>query len=102
MKIIDILGAGALAATAIAALPAEAQRYGHDGYRDGRGWHDDGRHGWRDDGRRDWRDGRGYDRRYHDGGRRGYRHGYRVRTRTVCEWQRSYYGPVRRCFQVRR
>jgi len=96
MKIIGILGAGILATMALGAGPAEAQRYGYDGYRDGRGWQ-----GGRDH-HRGWREGRGYDRGYYGDQRRGYRQGYRARTRTVCQWDRGYYGPVRRCFRVRR
>lgn len=99
MKIIAVFAAGALAAGTLAAVPADAQRYG---------WHGDRGHGWHGDRGRGWRGDRGYGRRW-DGyrGYRGYRgdYGYRGgygRTRVVCRIQRGYYGPVRRCFSVYR
>ena len=100
MKISAMLAAGALAATGLAAVPAEAQRYGYGyGYR-GDAYHHhrgdrfggyrggDGFRGYRDDFRRhDWR-GRGrWDRRYYG------------RPRVTCRIVRGYYGPERRCFR---
>ena len=100
MKIIAAIGAGLLATATFAAVPAEAQgRYGYNaGYGYGHG------DGWRGD-RRDWRDHRrGYrnDRGWRGDRGRRWHGGYRARYRTVCRVERSYYGPVRRCFQVRR
>lgn len=100
MKIIAMLGAGALAIGAFGAVPADAQRYGYDGYRGGgHGWHGGGyrgNHGYRG----------GYRGGYRDRGYRGYRGGYGYRgprgygrNRVVCRIQRGYYGPVRRCFR---
>jgi len=84
MKLKALFGTGLLAvATLAAAVPAEAQRYGRDGYHRGEGrWH--GRH-----------HGYGYGRgdRWH----RGY-----GRSRVVCRFHRGYDGPVRRCFRVYR
>ncbi|MDP1026008.1 hypothetical protein Q5H91_02185 [Sphingomonas sp. KR1UV-12] len=96
MKIIAAIGAGLLATATFAAAPAEAQgRWGYNDYHRGDGWRGDG---WRGD-RRDWRgDRRGW---RGDRGRR-WHGGYRARYRTVCRIERGYYGPVRRCFQVRR
>ncbi|QNE30954.1 hypothetical protein F1C10_02595 [Sphingomonas sp. NBWT7] len=91
MKLIALTAAGLLAASALTPVPADAQR---------RGWHDDrdwrGDRGWRGD-RRHWRG----DRR-HWRGSRGHRYRYRPRQRVVCRVVRGYYGPVRRCFTVRR
>lgn len=90
MKLIALAGAGLLAATGtLAAVPAEAQRYGDYG------WHDNGRH-------RGWdrhHNERRYDRydRYHRGGY-GWRDNYR-RGRVVCRWVRSYHGPERLCYR---
>ena len=105
MKIVAMFAAGALAAgTLVASAPADAQRYGWDGPRDGPGWHDRGRHEGRG-----WDDRRGWDGPRH--GYRGYRDGYRGggygyrgprgygRSRVVCRIERGYYGPVRRCFE---
>jgi len=90
MKLIALLGAGALAATMVSAAPADAQRYG---YR-----HDHGSYGHRDGFRGDYRPGyhRGYGPRY------GYGHRGYGRGRVVCRVHRGYYGPVRRCFRVYR
>ena len=86
MKLIALLGAGALAATMVSAAPADAQRHG---YR-----HDHDRYGHRDGFRGDYRPG------YH----RGYRYRARGygRGRLVCRVHRGYYRPVRRCFRVYR
>ncbi|MBI0474534.1 hypothetical protein D9601_04045 [Sphingomonas sp. MA1305] len=100
MKLIAMLGAGALAVGTLTAVatPAEAQRWG-DRY--DRGWHDNGRHhGW-DRGDRGWDRGdrgRGWDRGY------GYGYGrpYYGRSRVVCRIERGWYGPERRCFRVYR
>jgi hypothetical protein len=102
MKIIAMLGAAALAVGALGAAPADAQRYGYDGYRGGHGWNGGG---YRDHG---YRGDRGYRGSYGDRGYRGYRGGYGYRgggygrSRVVCRIQRGYYGPVRRCFRVYR
>jgi len=86
MKLIALLGAGALAATMVSAAPADAQRYGY-------------RHGHESYGHRE--SFRGHHRPAYRGGY-GYRHrGYR-RGRVVCRVRRGYYGPVRRCFRVYR
>lgn len=92
MKLIALFSAAVLATgTLVAAVPAEAQRYGYD--------NGHGRHG---DYRRDYRRGRrGHDRGYNRGyGYRGQR-GY-GRSRVVCRVHRGYYGPERRCFRVNR
>ncbi len=100
MRIIAAIGAGLLATATFAAVPAEAQsRYGYNGYDSGRG------DGWRGDrGDRNWRGDRGYrnDRGWRGDRGRRWHGGYRARYRTVCRMERGYYGPVRRCFQVRR
>jgi len=109
MKLIAMLGAGALAAGMLGAVPAEAQRYGY-GY-------DRGSHGYGDRGyNRGFRDHgyRGGNRYAYRGGRHGFRgdYGYRgprgyrgygggyYRPRVVCRLRPGYYGPVRRCFRV--
>ena len=87
MKLVTLLGAGALAASTLVATatPAEAQRWG---YSQDRGWHD-GRH------YRPYRRGPAYGYGY-----RPYR-GY-ARSRVVCRVHRGPYGPVRRCFRAYR
>ena len=115
MKLTVLLGAGALAAGTIAAIPAEAQRYGdRDGYhQDWRGRSYRGDNGYRPGYDRGYRgaygyrgDYRGYrDRRGYRGGdrhrSRGYDgRGYYGRPRVVCRLQPGYYGPVRRCFRT--
>lgn len=106
MKLVTMAFAGLMAISAIVPTTAMAQR-GYD-----RGWDDrrDDRRGWND--RRGNHGARGWDRgRRHDDRRRyvgnwggnwgGNRYGG-PRTRTVCRWADGYYGPVKRCFQVRR
>lgn len=79
MKLIAMLGAGALAIGTFAAVPADAQRW--DGHRGYHGWHDRG----------DYRDYRGGYYRHH---------GYRGYGRVVCRVHRGYYGrPIRTCFR---
>jgi hypothetical protein len=86
MKLIALLGAGALAAgTLVAAAPADAQHYGYRGHHRYYG----GDH---------WRGGYGHRVGYGWRGRR-WHGGY---GRTVCRVHRGYYGPVRRCFRVYR
>lgn len=97
MRISALLAAGALATACLAAVPAEAQRYGY-GYDSGyRGDHrgdryrgDDGYRGY------DNRDRRGHNWRGHGRWNRGY-HG---RPRVTCRIVRGYYGPERRCFRT--
>ena len=93
MKLIALIGAGALAAgTMVAAAPADAQHYGY-GHEHGRSHHRDG-------GRYHDRRGYGTGRVYH---RRGYGYGQRYRRgRLVCRVHRGYHGPVRRCFRLYR
>ncbi|MES2337576.1 MAG: hypothetical protein V4537_05720 [Pseudomonadota bacterium] len=100
MKFIAIAAAGLIAASGLAATPAEAQRYGygydrgHDGWNDGRNWRGD-RRDWRDD-RRGWRgDNRGWR------GDRGRGWG-RDRSRVRCTWVRGWYGRERQCYRVYR
>lgn len=84
MKLVALLGAGALAIGTLVGTvaPAEAQRYGYDGgYRHHRG---------------DYRPHHGYYRG-------GYgRHRSYGRTRVVCRIHHGRYHPVRRCFRVYR
>lgn len=103
MKIAILLGAALLGSAGVAATPAEAQRYGYDRYDRGydygdRDWRRDrdwrGDRDWRSD--RDWRDGR---RHYGWNGNRGWG---RDRSRTVCHWERGYYGRQRVCYRVHR
>lgn len=101
MKLIAMLGAGALAIGAIAATPATAQRW--DGHR-GQGYDHGGGGGWhgRDHYRGGYRGGGGYYRGGYGyrGGGYGYRGGYRGGYgRVVCRMHRGYYGPVRTCFR---
>ena len=88
MKLITMTAAGLLAASALAPVPAEAQSRGWTGYD------------------RSWQDGRGYhrdDRRYRNNRRWNNNRRYRApRARSVCRWERSYYGRVQRCFRVYR
>lgn len=83
MKLMALTIAGVVAASAMTPAPADAQRW-----RDGRGWHS-GRY---------WHGGR-----YYYPPRRAYRARYRraYRGRTVCRWQRGYYGARRVCYRVR-
>ncbi|SEM43672.1 hypothetical protein SAMN05192583_0204 [Sphingomonas gellani] len=107
MKLMALLGVGALVAGTVTALPVAAQRYDH-GYRDGYRGHDGyrGGPGYRHHGYRGGYDHRGYRGGYGyrgDYGYRGPRHGwrgYRGRPRVVCRVHRGYYGPERRCFQA--
>lgn len=108
MKLLALLGVGALAAGTLGAIPADAQRYGGDGYRGDR-YHDGyGDHrGFRDDGYRgfDRRGGYGYGGGYRPRGGYGFHGGYRGRgyygrPRIVCRIRPGYYGPVRRCFRA--
>lgn len=86
MKLIALLGAGALAAgTLVIAAPADAQRYGYRGHHGYNGGHY-------------WRGGYGHRGGYGWRGR-GWHGGY---GRTVCRVHRGYYGPIRRCFRVSR
>lgn len=96
MKLIALLGAGALAAgTMTMAQPTEAQRYGYG--------HDYGRH----DGVHRGDRYRPY-QRDHFRGRGAYRGGYAYghgphrRGRLVCRVRRGHYGPIRRCFRIYR
>ncbi|UVO52202.1 hypothetical protein M0208_17410 [Sphingomonas sp. SUN019] len=109
MRMLALAAAGLVAATALAPMPVEAQRYGYGdrgwrgGDRDGgwgrdRGWRGDGDRGWRGD--RRWRGDR-WDRGWNRGWNRGWRgNRWRGRGRTVCRWVDGYYGPQRRCFRV--
>lgn len=92
MKFIHLLtAAGLLMTGAVAAAPAEAQRY--DGYRD----YD--RYEYRDRDRREYRDRRHWDRRRYDrrhyGWNRGRHHGWRNHQRCWTEYR--WGGPVRVC-----
>ena len=115
MKLIAMLGAGAMAAGLLAAVPGEAQSYRPDGYRGGP--HYGGGHGYRDGyrggyGNRggfrgDYGYRGGYGHGYRHDGYRGFRrgyygggHGYYGRPRVVCRVRPGYYGPVRRCFRA--
>lgn len=98
MKLIAMLGAGAMVAGSMVATtaPASAQRY--DGWRGGYDQRYDG-------GRRDWRDGRGWrdDRGRGWNGNRGWHRGWdRPRTRVVCRWERTWHGRERVCFRTYR
>lgn len=102
MKLIALLGAGAVAAgTMVAAAPADAQHYGHGRY--------DRHHDERVYRRGDYRPHRsgyryrGYGQGYGRGGYgyRGRGHGYGHR-RVVCRIHRGWHGPERRCFTVYR
>lgn len=118
MKISMIVAVGALAASAVAAVPADAQRHDDRGYDRGdygdRYDRGDRYEGGRDDGRgyeqRRYGYGHGYraggygyrDRGYGYGYRGGYRGDYRRghgHSRVVCRIERGYYGPVRTCFR---
>ena len=96
MKLIGLLTAGALAAgTMVAAVPADAQRYGyhHEGGFYGRGHY------------RPYHRGHAFRGRYGYGGGFGYGGGYGRgygRGRLVCRVRHGYHGPVRRCFHVYR
>ena len=87
MRLLALLGAGALATGMIAAAPASAQHYGHDGYHHGYGRH--GGYGY----------GGGYRHGYHGRGYgygHGWRGGYRYH-RYGCGVHRGYYA-ARRCY----
>ena len=110
MKMSTLIAVGALATGTLAAVPAEAQRYGYDydsGDRgdssrhhrdDDRGYGYRGYEGYRGYGYRGYDDGdrRGYDRR----GDHGWHRGYHGRPRVTCRIVRGYYGPERRCFRA--
>jgi hypothetical protein len=87
MKLMMLSLAGVVAASALTAVPADAQRW-----RDGRGWHNGPRY-WH--GGRHYYAPRGYYRGRYWNGRRWGRPG----GRTVCRYGR--YGQVRRCYRVR-
>lgn len=92
MKLMALTIAGVVAASALAPVPASAQRWHDD-----RGWHE-GRPG--PDGR--WHrppPPRGYDRDHYRDGRRWHRG---PRFRTVCRWQGGHYGRQKVCWRVRR
>jgi hypothetical protein len=91
MKLMALLGAGAMIAGTLGAVPAEAQRYRGDGYHGS--YYGGGRYGG------------GYRHHYRPAYRGYYRPGYRARgyygrPRVVCRLRPGYYGPVRRCFRA--
>ncbi|WP_440978024.1 hypothetical protein ACQHGV_09640 [Sphingomonas pseudosanguinis] len=103
MKLLAVLGAGLIAVTGIAAAPADAaphDRWGRGpGWDRGPGWHHRGPGwdrgpGWHRGPR--WDRGPGWNR-----GPRWHRGGY-SRPRVVCRWERTWNGPVRRCFNTYR
>jgi hypothetical protein len=91
MKLVALLGAGALAIGTLVGTvaPAEAQRYGYDGgYRHHHGY---------------YRGGYGRHDGYYRGGGYGRHYGYGYgRGRVVCRIHHGRYHPVRRCFRVYR
>lgn len=104
MKLLAVLGAGLIAVTGITvAAPADAaphDRWGRGpGWDRGPGWHHRGPGwdrgpGWHRGPR--WDRGPGWNR-----GPRWHRGGY-SRPRVVCRWERTWNGPVRRCFNTYR
>jgi len=89
MKIFAWAAAGLIAASALAPVPAEAQRYGYNDRGHRGGWNDGHRRDRHYRGHRGWRGDRGY-----RGGR-----SWRGRDRVRCVWVRGYYGPQRQCFR---
>lgn len=87
MKLMMLRLAGVVAASALAPVQADAQRW-----HGGRSWHG----GFHDGGRYHYAPRRHYGGGYHRGWRRGGWGG-----RTVCRWRHGRYGAVRRCYRVR-
>jgi len=105
MKLIALLGAGAIAAgSMMAAAPADAQRYGyHDGGSYGRDHYRPEHRGYRGGYGDGYGHPRGHGRGYGaHGGAYGFHGGGYGRGRLVCRVRHGYYGPVRRCFRIHR
>lgn len=98
MKLMALSIAGVVAASALTPVAAQAHPRDHGWNRGGPGW----------DRGPGWNRGPGWDRGRHwgrgarwDRGPRWARGRQWGSVRTICRWQDSYYGPVRRCFQTR-
>lgn len=110
MKLSALLAIGALAVGSIAAVPAEAQRYGyhqhgrHDGFRGNGSPHRYGHDRGYGHGGRSYGYGFGGRSYGHGFGGRSYGYGFGGRShygppRVNCRIVRGYYGPERRCFR---